>query len=80
MPYMRLQVNKVHRLANVLVSARLGNGLGTCTPALVRSERFTNTGDSAKLYGRAFSRLNLRRAAITLGVVIAIRRMTGSEN
>src|SRR6266568_207438 len=42
--------------------------------------RFSSTGDRAKLYGRARSRFSMRKVVITLGVVIATRRMTGNGN
>src|ERR1700676_3354262 len=44
------------------------------------SDKFTNTGDKPKLYGRPWSGFNLRSAAMTFGVLIAIRRMTGRPN
>jgi hypothetical protein len=43
-------------------------------------DRFTKTGDRAKLYGRDLSRSNFRGAVMTFGVLMAIRLMTGRRN
>src|SRR5438552_8932191 len=63
-----------------IVTQRAGSFSNGPSKVIGDPDTFIMTGDKAKLYGRAWSRLSLRNAAITFGVLMAIRLMTGQRN